>query len=104
MNLQYVIGDATNPVAPGNQIIAHCCNDKGFWNAGFVRALSARYHQPERDYRRWAQGNASIAFAVGPVQFVKVRSGFCVANIMASTASVPNPTFVQFATMPSDTD
>ena len=82
MPINYVIGDATNPVARGNQIIAHCCNDEGFWNAGFVRALSQRYHQPERDYRRWAESKAPIPFALGKVQFVKVRTGLCVANII----------------------
>lgn len=81
-SIHYVLGDATNPVSPGNQIIAHCCNDAGYWNAGFVRALSARYHQPERDYRRWAQTKAPIPLALGQVQFVKVRSGLCVANII----------------------
>src|SRR6185369_16014096 len=82
MKIQYVLGDATNPISTGRQIIAHCCNDQGYWNAGFVRALSARYHQPERDYRRWAQNNAPIPFALGQVQFVKVRTGLCVANII----------------------
>ena len=80
--INYVIGDATNPVNPGKQVIVHCCNDAGYWNAGFVRALSARYHQPERDYRRWAQTNAPIPFALGQVQFVKVRTGLCVANLI----------------------
>jgi O-acetyl-ADP-ribose deacetylase (regulator of RNase III) len=81
-SIRYVVGDATNPASLGNQIIAHCCNDSGYWNAGFVRALSARYHQPERDYRRWARTNAPLPFALGEVQFVKVRSGLCVANII----------------------
>src|SRR5260370_16379289 len=80
--INYVVGDATNPVAPGNRIITHCWNDAGYWNAGFVRALSARYHQPERAYRRWAQTNAPIPFALGQVLFVKVKSGLCVANII----------------------
>jgi O-acetyl-ADP-ribose deacetylase (regulator of RNase III) len=81
-SINYVVGDATNPVTPGNRIIAHCCNDAGYWNAGFVRALSARYHQPESAYRRWAQTNAPVPFALGQVLFVKVKSGLCVANII----------------------
>jgi len=99
--INYVIGDATNPVAPGNQIIAHCCNDKGFWNAGFVRALSARYHQPERDYRRWAQSSAPIPFALGQVQFVKVRTGLCVANIIGQSGirSQSNPRPIRYAAL-----
>jgi O-acetyl-ADP-ribose deacetylase (regulator of RNase III) len=80
--INYVVGDATNPVAPGNRIIAHCCNDAGYWNAGFVRALSARYHQPESAYRRWAQTNAPVPFTLGQVTFTKVMPGLCVANII----------------------
>jgi len=82
MSINYVTGDATNPVSDGKRIIAHCCNDAGYWNAGFVRALSARYHQPERDYRRWSKTTGPIPFALGQVQFVKVKTGLCVANII----------------------
>lgn len=82
--IDYVVGDATNPVKPGNQIIAHCCNDAGYWNAGFVRALSARHYQPEREYRRWSKTTKpTVPFALGQVQFVKVRTSLCVANIIA---------------------
>ena len=93
--INYVRGDATNPVGPGKRIIAHCCNDAGFWNAGFVRALSERYHQPERDYRRWARGLTPVPFRLGQVQFVKVQAGLCVANIIGQSgirsASNPKP-------------
>lgn len=85
MNLQYVIGDATNPVNSGRQIIAHCCNDAGYWNAGFVRALSARFHQPEREYHRWAKETSPTPLPLGEVQFVKVRTGLCVANIIGQS-------------------
>lgn len=81
-SIEYVIGDATNPVTPGNRIIAHCCNDAGYWNAGFVRALSQRFHQPETAYRRWAQNNTPIPFALGQVLFTKIKTGLCVANII----------------------
>lgn len=82
MKIQYVIGDATNPVSSGRQIIAHCCNDAGYWNAGFVRALTARFHQPEREYRRWTKEASPTTLPLGQVQFVKVRTGVCVANII----------------------
>jgi O-acetyl-ADP-ribose deacetylase (regulator of RNase III) len=83
--IKYVTGDATNPVGPGKRIIAHCCNDAGFWNAGFVRALSQRFHQPERDYRRWARGLTPVPFRLGQVQFVRVQPGLCVANIIGQS-------------------
>src|SRR5689334_18641295 len=56
MPLNYVKGDATKPNGTGNRIITHCCNDRGFWNAGFVKALSHRWSEPERAYRQWAAG------------------------------------------------
>ena len=97
-SIQYVIGDATNPAKPGNQIIVHCCNDAGYWNAGFVLALNARFHQPERDYRRWARQAGPTPFALGEVQFVKVRSGLCVANLIGQHGikSSTNPRPVRY--------
>ena len=82
MPVNYVKGDATKPIGTGNRIITHCCNDRGFWNAGFVKALSHRWSEPERAYRHWAAGNGSLPFALGNVQFVKVATGLCVANII----------------------
>ena len=82
MPLNYIKGDATKPIGAGNRIITHCCNDRGFWNAGFVKALSSRWSEPERAYRRWVAGNGRIPFALGNVQFVKVATGLCVANII----------------------
>lgn len=80
--ITYITGDATNPIGSGNRIITHCCNDQGFWNAGFVKALSRRWPQPERAYRRWAKGQEALPFALGAVQFVRIAAGLCVANII----------------------
>lgn len=85
MPLNYITGDATKPIGTGNRIITHCCNDLGYWNAGFVKALSRRWSQPERAYRRWAAGNESLPFALGNVQFVKVETGVCVANLIGQS-------------------
>ena len=82
MPINYLKGDATKPVGAGNRIITHCCNDRGFWNAGFVKALSRRWSAPERSYRRWAAGDGNIPFALGNVQFVNVETALCVANII----------------------
>jgi O-acetyl-ADP-ribose deacetylase (regulator of RNase III) len=62
MSIQYLIGDATEPVGPGIKIIAHCCNDAGGWGSGFVIALSNRfgaiteesyYVRPQEAYTTW---------------------------------------------------
>ena len=96
--IKYVVGDATNPVSAGRQIIVHCCNDAGLWNAGFVRALSKRYHQPERAYREWFKTKAPIPFALGQVQFVKIRAGLCVANLIGQHGirSYSNPRPIRY--------
>ena len=57
LELRYMIGDATQPVADyaAKQeeclLIVHCCNDTGLWGRGFVIALSQRFPQAERCYR-----------------------------------------------------
>ncbi|WP_253732040.1 hypothetical protein [Listeria monocytogenes] len=41
--ITYLKGDATNPMAKGNKIIAHICNDVGGWGKGFVLAISRKW-------------------------------------------------------------
>ena len=31
MNIMYIKGDATSPIAPNNKVITHICNDIGGW-------------------------------------------------------------------------
>jgi O-acetyl-ADP-ribose deacetylase (regulator of RNase III) len=82
--VQYVTGDATQPVTAGPVIIAHVCNDVGRWGAGFVLAISKRWKEPEAQYRRWNRGDLSDTppFALGEVLFVPVADGVKVANII----------------------
>nr|WP_229891773.1 macro domain-containing protein [Streptomyces mashuensis] len=76
------VGDATRPQGPGSKIIAHVCNDIGGWGAGFVRALSRRWPQPEAAYRRWYRERATNDFALGAIQLVQVEDGLSVANMI----------------------
>ncbi|WP_261986759.1 hypothetical protein [Actinomadura sp. HBU206391] len=50
--LRIIKGDATSPQAKGPKIITHVCNDRGGWGKGFVLAISRRWPEPEREYRR----------------------------------------------------
>ena len=78
--LQYVTGDATDPIGNGPKVIAHVCNDVGGWGRGFVLALSAKWSEPEAVYRKWAaEGGAE--FALGQVRFVSVDQDLWVANM-----------------------
>lgn len=63
--IRYVVGDATRPEGNGPKVIVHVCNNIGAWGAGFVKALSARWPEPERQYRQWM---ASI-----PVEVSRLR-------------------------------
>jgi O-acetyl-ADP-ribose deacetylase (regulator of RNase III) len=49
-SITYVEGDATRPHGDGLKIIAHICNNRGSWGAGFVLALSDRSLIPEETF------------------------------------------------------
>lgn len=78
--INYVIGDATEPKADGNKVIAHICNDIGAWGAGFVMALSAKWKEPEERYLETYNLNY---ISLGKVQLVKVTNNTRVANLVA---------------------
>ena len=82
-DIQYIKGDATNPIGDGNKIIIHCCNDCGKWGAGFVLALSKRWKDPEVQYRKWSRGYIfNPPYLLGEVQFVNVETDTVVANMI----------------------
>ncbi len=80
MEINYVKGDATNPIKEGNKIIVHICNDIGGWGKGFVMAISKRWKQPEKNYREWYTSKEN--FTLGEVQFVQVEEELWVANLL----------------------
>jgi len=79
-SLTILKGDATAPQAKGNKIILHVCNDIGGWGKGFVLAISKRWQEPEKAYRKWHRDK--INFKLGEVQFVKVSQYITVANMI----------------------
>ena len=76
-------GDATQPQAKGNRIIAHICNDLGGWGKGFVVAVSKRWPEPESAYRAWHRGRSKNDFGLGAVELVRVEPYVWVANMVA---------------------
>jgi O-acetyl-ADP-ribose deacetylase (regulator of RNase III) len=86
--IEYIKGDATQPASSGNKIIVHVCNDIGGWGRGFVMALSARWPQPEQQYRKWFQSNEN--FALGEVQLVQVEEDIWVANMIGQRDVKPD--------------
>lgn len=83
--ITYIKGDATQPIGDGPKVIAHICNDKGKWGAGFVLALSKRNMEPEIYYRRWAKDGLNVVtpFRLGEIQLAPFSLHTMVANMIA---------------------
>ncbi len=81
--IRYVKGDATAPQRQGGvHVIVHVCNDTGGWGAGFSGALSARWPEPEQEYR--AQfGVDGAMLRLGETQLVDIGDKLWVANCVA---------------------
>jgi len=88
--LDFTRGDATDPTGDGNRIIAHVCNDGGGWGKGFVVAISNRWPDPEREYRRWFSEREGNDFALGELQVVSVSVSTWVANMVAQHGTRPS--------------
>lgn len=90
MTPAYVVGDAVYPATDGKKIIAHICNDRGLWGAGFVVALAHRYPKAREEYIRHR-----MLYPLGTTQMVRVDHNTYVANMIgqrgvrSSTNPVP---------------
>lgn len=101
MEINFVNGDATNMNYNGTKILVHVCNDIGAWGAGFVLAISKKWKEPEKEYKKWhkekffndneilkgqriKEDNSSSenSFKLGNVQFVKVENDIWVGNMI----------------------
>jgi O-acetyl-ADP-ribose deacetylase (regulator of RNase III) len=84
MSITYVNGDATQPIGDGLKIIVHIVNDLGAWGSGFVVALSDRWKEPEKAYRKWYRDSGVEKFKemLGEIQFVKVEDDILVVNLI----------------------
>jgi O-acetyl-ADP-ribose deacetylase (regulator of RNase III) len=82
--IEYVVGDATQPVGPGPKVLAHVCNDEGKWGKGFVVPLGRRWPHVREAYFAWRRGDVAGAppFELGQVQFVEAEPGLWVANMI----------------------
>lgn len=77
-SITYITGDATNPPPPA--IIAHICNNKGGWGAGFTGALSSRWPSLKEQYKlTLRQRNQGL----GDAQFIFAQSNIIIANMIA---------------------
>ncbi len=83
--IHYLKGDATDPVGDGRKIIAHVCNDRGGWGAGFVLALSAKWDAPANNYSRHHKMRGLF---LGSTHFTVVEPDISVANMVAQSGYV----------------
>jgi O-acetyl-ADP-ribose deacetylase (regulator of RNase III) len=81
--INYVQGDATQPIGDGPRFIIHCCNDIGAWGAGFVMAVSRRWPDPEEAY--YALGGKCNGYSLGNVQMVEVDEDLWVVNMIGQS-------------------
>jgi len=90
--LQYLTGDATQPVGGGHKLIIHVCNDVGAWGRGFTTSLNYRWPVVEMAFRAWHLGSTDLerlkafmtgSFKLGAVQFVDVNDAITIANMVA---------------------
>lgn len=84
-------GSATSPRPEKGKgvIIAHCCNNLGGWGKGFVLAVDELSAAPRAAYQGLAKdhgkgkGSSAGNIPLGEVQFVEVKTGLFVSNMIA---------------------
>lgn len=86
-------GDAVYPTYNGNKLICHICNDIGAWGKGFVLAVSKRWNNPEKRYKKWANNKIeeenNSPFQLGENQYVTVEPDITVVNMIAQRGIFP---------------
>ena len=73
MKTNHVIGDATQPLGDGPEIIVHVCNDIGGWGRGFVVALFYRDDDVPTRYAGIFFGTMAVYF--GTKGILRCRAG-----------------------------
>lgn len=78
--ITYITGDATQPVSTP-AIIAHICNNRGGWGAGFTGALSKRWPRAEELYRYCWRNRHN--HNLGSIQVATVGQWVAIVNMIA---------------------
>lgn len=100
--IYYIKGDAVYPEKyhdkkEENRIIAHVCNNAGFWGLGFVLSLNRRSFIPRKVFLE-ARKNREENSKLSGVQFCQIDDYLFVANMVAQngTRSVINPVPIKY--------
>lgn len=89
--IDYITGDALNPRASGNVIIAHIVNDKtaNWGGRGFAANVKSRYPEVQSKFRSWAH-TAGDNFSLGHTQFVTESDDLIFAQMIAQKGYGPS--------------
>lgn len=85
MSITYLKGDATKPVGGGLKIIIHVANCNNGWGRGFVLALSAKWKEPEAEFRKLFLNTPKSEWInlLGDAQAIIVEKDIVVVNMIA---------------------
>lgn len=101
MKINYINGDLFDNIPETPTIIAHVCNDKSGFSAGFVNPLSSRYPVARLAYMSMFN-KADMPEGVihqptfphmGNVQLVKLEENLFLANMIAQTLGGDRPLY-----------
>lgn len=106
--VNYIIGDATEPVGDGDKLLVHICQNKGRFGKGFALVLASKWAETAASYRTWFRlGNIFYPnpFRLGEIQTVKIaaRPDIVVVNMLAQDGfrSARNPVPLDYAALES---
>lgn len=94
MSTLIIEGNAIEPIYDQNVLIAHICNNLGYWGKGFVMAIESKWPNVSKEYKYWVKNNndsrelsnvtySNSLFRLGEVQFVKADENIMIANMIA---------------------
>ena len=90
MKINYIKGDATEPLVIGDKysVICHCCNALGAWGKGFVVPLGKKYPIAKEKYLELIKASKPED-RLGSVSFARASDKIIVANIIGQYYTYP---------------
>lgn len=90
--IEYLFGDATQPQAAGQRIIAQVVTDGAttWGGGGFAAAVRRAWPHAQQEFRQWV-GADRRKLSLGNVHFSSVQNGVRVASIVAQHGYGPSP-------------
>lgn len=88
--IQYIVGDALQPIGRGTKIVAHIVNDRAAqWGAGFGLAVAKKWPAVQSDFARWASHHPR-AFSLGAFRLTPAKNGLVIAQMICQRGYGPS--------------